>query len=144
VSAETQEGHDAALLESTHKPIRERRRSNYQEEAHMPAIQAEVTVALNSTNANLFTGSAFEYSRGRQLLSLGVTAAATGTFCTIQSGADIVLEESATFIKTAFPIVPDEMYYNDIMEPMDRLRVQIRNTTGAGIVCRAIALLTPL
>jgi len=110
----------------------------------MPAIQAEVTVAATSTNPNLFNGSAFEYSRGRQLLSLGVTAAATGTQCTIQSGADVILEESATFIKTQFPIVPDEMFYNDVMEMFDRLRVQIRNTTGAGIVCRALALLTPL
>lgn len=110
----------------------------------MPAIQAEVTVGANSTNNNIFSGSAFEYSRGRQLLSLGVTAAATGTQVTIQSGADVILEESATFIKTQFPIVPDEMFYNDIMEMFDRLRVQIRNTTGAGIVCRGLALLTPL
>lgn len=110
----------------------------------MPAIQAEATVAANSTTSNLFNGSAFEYSRGRQLLSLGVTAAATGTLVTIQSGADVILEESATYIKTQFPIVPDEMFYNDIMEMFDRLRVQIRNSTGAGIVARSIALLTPL
>jgi len=110
----------------------------------MPAIQAETTVAANSTNPNLFTGSAFEYARGRQLLSLGVTAAATGTLTTIQSGADVILEESATYIKAQFPIVPDEMFYNDIMEMFDRLKVQVRNSTGAGIVARAIALLTPL
>ena len=110
----------------------------------MPAIQSEQTVAANSTNANLFSGSAFEYSRGRQLLSLGVTAAATGTQCTIQSGADVILEESPTYIATQYPIVPDQMFYNDIMEMFDRLRVQIRNTTGGGIVARALALLTPL
>jgi len=110
----------------------------------MPAIQAERTVGATSTDSNIFSGSAFEYSRGRQLLSLGVTAAATGTQCTITSGADVILEESPTYIKTQYPIVPDEMFYNDVMEMFDRLRVQIRNTTGAGIVCRAIALLQPL
>lgn len=110
----------------------------------MPAIQAEVSVAANTTNPNIFNGSAFEYSRGRQLVSLGVTAAATGTLCTITSGADIILEESPTYIKTQFPIVPDEMFYNDIMEPMDRLRVQIRNGTAGPLVARSIALLTPL
>ena len=110
----------------------------------MPAIQAEVTVAANSTNNNIFSGSAFEYSRGRQLLSLGVTAAATGTLVTIQSGADVILEESPTYIATQYPIVPDQMFYNDVMEIFDRLRVQIRNTTGAGIVARGLALLTPL
>lgn len=110
----------------------------------MPVIQAEVTVGAGLTNSNIFNGSAFEYSRGRNLLSLGVTAAATGTFTTIQSGSDIILEESATYIATQFPIVPDQMFYNDIMEPMDRLRVQNRNTAGAGIVVRGMALLTPL
>jgi hypothetical protein len=110
----------------------------------MPAIQAEVTVGAGLTNSNLVSGSAFEYSRGRQLLSLGVTAAATGTFTTIQSGADVILEESATYIATQFPIVPDQMFYNDIMEMMDRLRIQVRNTAGAGIIVRALALLTPL
>lgn len=110
----------------------------------MPVIQTEVTVGAGATNPNIVAGSAFEYSRGRQLLSMGVTAAATATFVTIQSGADVILEESATPIATRFPIVPDEMYYNDIMEMFDRLRVQIRNTAGAGIVCRALAMLTPL
>src|SRR5262245_24691990 len=110
----------------------------------MPAIQVEVTVAANSTNPNIFSGSAFEYSRGRQLLSLGVTAAATGTLITIQSGADVILEESATYIATQYPIVPDQMFYNDIMEMFDRLRVACRNTTGAGIVVRGLALLTPV
>lgn len=110
----------------------------------MPAIQAEASVAANATNSNIFSGSAFEYARGRQLLSLGVTASATGTLTTIQSGADIILEESPTFIKTSFPVVPDEMFYNDIMEPFDRLRVQVRNTTGGALTGRALALLTPL
>jgi hypothetical protein len=110
----------------------------------MPAIQTEVTVGAGLTNANIVSGSAFEYSRGRQLLSLGVTAAATGTFTTIQSGADVILEESATYIATQFPIVPDQMFYNDIMEMFDRLRISVRNTAGAGIVARALALLTPL
>ena len=110
----------------------------------MPVIQNEQTVAANTTVPNTFNGSAFEYSRGRQLFSGGFTAAATGVLITIQSGADIVLEESAAYIKTQYPIIPDEMFYNDIMDPMDRLRFQARNSTGAGIVCRSVAMLSPI
>lgn len=106
----------------------------------MPALQFEGTIAANTTNANVFSGSAFEFARTRQVVSIGITAAATGTLSTITSGSDVILEESATFIKTQFPIVPDEMFYNDIMEVGDRLRVSIRNGTGAGIVARSIAL----
>jgi len=114
------------------------------EETLMPAIQVEVSVAATSSNSNIFTGSAFEYSRGRNLLSLGITAAATGTFITINSGADVILEESPPYVATVFPIVPDQMFYNDVMEPFDRLRVNVRNPTAAAVVHRAIALLSPL
>jgi hypothetical protein len=110
----------------------------------MPAIFVEVSVAANSTNSNITSGSAFEYSRGRQLLSCGVGAAATGTLVTITSGADVILEESATPILTRYPIVPDEMYFNDVMEQFDRLRIQMRNTTGGALVTRAAVLLQPL
>jgi len=110
----------------------------------MPAIQVEVSEGAASSNSNIFTGSAFEYSRGRNLLSLGITAAATGTFITINSGADVILEESPPYVSSVFPIVPDQMFYNDVMEPFDRLRVNVRNPTAGAVIHRAIALLSPL
>lgn len=110
----------------------------------MPAIQVEVSVGAAGANSNIFSGSAFEYARGRSALSLGVTASVTGTFITINSGADVILEESPPYVATVFPIVPDQMFYNDIMEPMDRLRVAVRNPTGGAVTVRSIALITPL
>jgi hypothetical protein len=110
----------------------------------MPAIQIETSVAAGGSNSNLFAGSTFEYSRGRQALALGLTAAATGTFINITAGADVILEDSPPYVSTLFPIVPDQMFYNDIMEPMDRLRVSVRNPTAGAIIHRAIALISPL
>lgn len=110
----------------------------------MPAIQVETTIPLNSSNNNLVSGSAFEFARTRQVVSIGITAAATGTFTYISSGSDVILEESATYIKTQFPIIPDEMFYNDVMEAGDRLVIRVRNSTGAGIVVRAIVLTSPV
>jgi hypothetical protein len=104
----------------------------------MAVIQKEVTVAANTTVENLLAGSAFEFARGPQLVSLGVTAAATGTFITFTSGADVVLEESATPIKTAYPTIPDEFFYTDVAAPGDRYVLRVRNTTGGGIVVRCI------
>lgn len=106
----------------------------------MPAIQKEVSVAANSSNDNLLSGSAFEFARARQVVSIGVTAAATGVFIFISSGADLILEESAAYIKTQFPIIPDEMFYNDVQEAGDRLVIRARNSTGGAIVVRAIVL----
>jgi len=104
----------------------------------MPVIQREVTVAANSTVDNLLSGSAFEFARGPQLVSLGITAAATGTFVTFTSGSDVVLEESPPAIQTRYPIIPDEFFYTDVAAPGDRYVLRVRNTTGAGIIVRAI------
>lgn len=105
----------------------------------MPVIQKEVSVGANSSIENVLSGSAFEFLRQNAVVSIGVTAAATGIVVNIQSGADVILEETDAFIKTNFPVIPDEMYYNDVGVAGDRLVVRLRNTTGGAIVARVIA-----
>jgi len=73
-----------------------------------------------------------------------VTAAATGTFVGITSGSDLILEECPPYIATQYPIVPDQMFYNDIMENGDRLRIAARNPSGGAIVVRYIVLMSQL
>lgn len=110
----------------------------------MPVIQREVSIAAGATNENVFSGSAFEFARQNQVVSLGVSAAATGTFATVQSGGDVVAEEFSPAVLTRFPIIPDEMYYNDVMAVGDRLVLRVRNPTGAAVIVRAIAQIQPL
>lgn len=110
----------------------------------MPAIQKTVSIASGATNPNIFDGSAFEFARTRTLVSLGANADGPTVFITINSGSDVVLEESDAYEAAQYPIVPDQMFYNDVMEAGDRLRVQVRNGSGATRVVRAIALLTPV
>lgn len=110
----------------------------------MPVIMKQVSVPLNGTVENILAGSAFEFARQNSLVSLGVSAAATGTFITFNSGADVVAEEFEPPIKTIYPIIPDEMYFSDVAAAGDRLVVRARNTTGAAIIVRVVAQVTPL
>jgi hypothetical protein len=110
----------------------------------MPSILVETSIAAGAVNNNLVSGSAYEFSRGRSLLSLGITAAATGSFFTLQSGSDVIVEESAPPVLTRYPVVPDEMYFNDVMENGDRLVVRARNPTGGAIIHRVMALMSPI
>lgn len=110
----------------------------------MPVIQREVSVAAGAQNENIFSGSAFEFARQDQAVSIGVTQAATGGFATLQSGGDIVAEEFSPAVLTRFPIIPDEMYYNDVMAIGDRLVLRYRNPTAGAIIVRAIAQIQPL
>lgn len=110
----------------------------------MPVIQKEVSIPAGTSNDNLFSGSAFEFSRGRNIVSLGIAQAATGMFCTLQAGADIIAEEFSPVILTRYPIIPDEMYYTDVMENGDRLVARVRNPTAGAIIARAVAQLSQI
>lgn len=105
----------------------------------MPTIQRETVVAAGAVNDNLLSGSAFEYMRGNGVVSCGVVASATGGFVTIQSGPDIVLEESPPMILTTMPIIPDHFFYNWAAAAGDRLLVRARNPTGGALTFRSVA-----
>ena len=104
----------------------------------MPVIIREQSVAANSTVDNLFSGSAFEFARGAQLVTLGITQSATGLLATFTSGADVVVEESAPPVKTTMPVIPDDFYASDVAAPGDRYVLRVRNTTAGALTVRAI------
>lgn len=110
----------------------------------MPVIQREVSVGIGVTDPNLLNGSVFEFARGNVLMSIGVTAAAAGSFVVINSGSDVVLEESPPPVLTRFPIIPDEMYYTDVATQGDRIVIAARNPTAGAIIHRALVQVTNL
>jgi hypothetical protein len=110
----------------------------------MPVIQKEISIAANSTEDNLISGSSFEFLRGNAVVSIGMVGSATGLVASIQSGSDIVLEEAPLAVKTTMPTIPDDMYYNDVGTLGDRLVLRVRNTTAGALTVRAIVQITPL
>ena len=108
----------------------------------MPVIQKTVTLLTGETEENALSGSAFEFARGNQLVSMGVTQDTAGGFVTIQSGSDIVLEESEPLVSSTYPIIPDSMYYNDVATAGDRLVIRLRNPSGGTIVFKVICQVT--
>jgi len=108
----------------------------------MPTIQKETAVAAGAVNDNLLSGSAFEYARSNAIVSIGCVSSAAGAFITIQSGPDVVLEESPPAVATTFPVIPDQMYYNFAANAGDRLVVRFRNPTGGSLTARLVANIT--
>lgn len=107
----------------------------------MPTIQKETSVAAGAS-VSLFALSAFEYPEANALVSLGVTAATTGTFITVQAGGEVVLEESPPVVRTAMPVIPDDFALNFAIAQGRRLQVIARNPTGGAVIHRAIAQIT--
>lgn len=101
-------------------------------------IMREISIAANAVLENFWTGSAFEYLRSAALLSQGFTASAAGLVLTLQSGSQVILEESPIYVATRFPIQPDEMFFNFRGEAGDRIVARIRNSTGGALTARGI------
>lgn len=110
----------------------------------MPMIVIEQSVAAGAVNNNLVSGSAFEFARQRQIVSMGWVQSATGGFMTLQAGPDIIAEEFSVPILTTYPVVPDQMYFTDIMENGDRLVSRYRNPTGGALIVRGIVQTSPV
>lgn len=110
----------------------------------MPMIMVESSVAAGAVNNNVVSGSAFEFARTRQVVSIGVVQSATGMFCTIQAGPDIIVEEFSLPILTTYPIIPDNMYFTDVMEVGDRLVIRVRNPTAGALTVRSVIQVSPL
>jgi len=104
----------------------------------VPIIAKEVSIPANSSVENVFAGSAFEFARGPQLVTLGITQSAVGLLATFTSGADVVVEESAPPVKTVMPVIPDDFYASDIAAPGDRYVLRVRNTTAGPLTVRAV------
>lgn len=102
----------------------------------MPVIMNTTAIAAGASNNNVIAGSAFEYARRRQIISVGTAQSATGMFAQITSGSDMISEEFEPPILTRYPIIPDEMYFSDVVEIGDRIKVSYRNPTGGALTAR--------
>jgi hypothetical protein len=104
----------------------------------MPNMFNEQTLAAGGSVASTILGNAYEFARARAVISVGLAAAATGTFCAVQLGARNVATEFSPPILTRYPVIPDEMYVNDVVDVNDRILIPWRNPSGGGIVVRTV------
>jgi hypothetical protein len=116
----------------------------------MPVILNQIAVGAGLVNNNLVAGSAFEFARVQSIVSIGIAASATGAFCTIQGGSDIIAEEfpipiiaSPVTTSQAYPVVPDNMYFTDVLNPGDRIVIRVRNPTAGSLTFSFIVQLSP-
>lgn len=97
-------------------------------------IQGVTNVAAGGSNNNVLAGSAFEFVKRPSLVRFYVVGNAAGDQrVTIQSGSEVLMEESPVSRAARFPVIPDDLVCEDIAMPGDRLKLAIRNT-GAGAV----------
>jgi hypothetical protein len=116
----------------------------------MAQISVRTALAANG-QANLLQGTQYEFlppklfPRGA-LVEFGNLADATGVLRTVQTGSDVVEEESPMNIGTINqqPIYPDNFTLNDLVAPGERINVKARDTSGVARVIMTTVRFTPL
>ena len=99
----------------------------------MPRVTNATSVAAGAVNANLLTGSAYEFPDRNYWGRLALAAEAAGeTRITVQVGAIVHLEESPVSRANRVPLLPDDILLDRFPCPRGkRIIVKARNT-GAG------------
>lgn len=111
----------------------------------MPLVKVRTPLAANGT-ANPMAGSQYEYLPYAAYVEIGIAADAVGVLATVSSGSDVLQEEAPTSVKAinVAPVYPDDYDLTDTAAPGDRLKIQLRDTSGAARVVMTSVKITPL
>jgi len=113
----------------------------------MPLLQRTDSIAANGFNANVWTGTQFEFSPYNAALELSVLASATGLQFTFATGADVLAIDQAVSIVGAagkYGVYPDDYVVNDVVGAGERIIEAIRNTTVGALSHFSSIKLTPI
>lgn len=113
----------------------------------MPMLQRTDSIAANGFNANVWTGTQFEFAPYNALLEMGVLGSATGLQFTFATGADVLsIDQAVSVVRAAnqYPLYPDDYVVNDVVGIGERIVEAMRNTTAGALSHFSSIKLTPI
>jgi len=99
----------------------------------MPILQRSDALLLNAFNANVWSGTQFEFAPYNCYIEFSVLGSATGLQVTLATGADTLCIDQAVSIVPAastYGRYPDDFIWNDYVGVGQRIIEALRNTTG--------------
>jgi len=104
----------------------------------MPRMSDVRTVAANAIIDNILTGKIHEFASRPSIVRLLMTASAVGMFTSFLIGGEAVVQDQEVGAGNRFPVDPDDFYAAFGASVGDRIVVQLRNSTGAGILVQSV------
>lgn len=102
----------------------------------MPLLQRTDSIAANAFNANVWSGTQFEFAPYDALLEASILGSATGLQATLATGADVLAIDQAISVVPAantYGRYPDDYVFNDVVAAGERIVEAIRNTTAGAL-----------
>lgn len=99
--------------------------------------------ALQGTQYEFLPPAMFPFGA---VAEFGSLTDATGVLRTVQTGSDVIEEESPVNVGTinAQPVYPDGFTLQDVIGPGERINVKLRDTSGAIRVVMVVVRFTPI
>ncbi len=97
------------------------------------AMTDRISVAANSTSANVLAGKLYEFAPAAGMIELLVVAAAVGIFTTFVVGTQIVIDDQEVSGAGGFPKASDDVLTVTPVLLNERLVLRHRNSTIAAI-----------
>jgi len=110
----------------------------------MPRMTDIRTVAANAIVANILTGKIHEFASRPSVVRLLITGAAVGVFTSFLIGGEAVVQDQEIGAANRFPLDPDDFFAEFGASVGDRVVVQLRNSTGAGIIVQSVVDVSPI
>jgi len=110
----------------------------------MPRMSDVRTVAANAIVNNILTGKIHEFASRPSVVRLLLTGSAVGMFMSFLIGGEAVVQDQEIGAGNRFPVDPDDFYAEFGATFGDRIVVQLRNSTGAGIVVQSVVDVSPI
>lgn len=98
----------------------------------MPTILKRTVMTASGTSEPV-VGDANEFVQAPSQIEVAIVADATGVLADVFSGSDQIADQVAVPVATinTMPKYPDDFFATDAAMPGDRIRVRLRDTSGA-------------
>ena len=99
-------------------------------------MAGSVSIPANAV-VNPFTGQTYENLPFHANISMAFnqqTGALGAVLATVYAGTDLLSEEGSISVQARAPVYPDDYFIRDTVAAGDRIKANLRNTTGGAIV----------
>ena len=108
----------------------------------VPALA--LSVAANSTSANVMSGSLYEVLARPSIVEFGMTASAAGLLATIMLGGEVLMQDQEISGASRYPIVPDDWILKAAGRAGAKIYITYRNRTGSALTVTQVLNITPV
>lgn len=108
----------------------------------VPALS--LSVAANSTSANIMAGSLYEVLARPSIVEFGMVGSAAGLLATVLLGGEVLMQDQEISGANRYPIIPDDWVLKAAGRAGSKIYITMRNRTAGALTFWTVLNITPV